>query len=120
MIQQILPDAVLRNKPKVAGSTNFKAIQRFDPNSQSSNQLIDQNQQKEIKVHEKKEKMKKHETMIQKGVDKRKKKIMRANMLLGKSLGTAPEKKPIKKEIIWSKWKNISDDSEAANFSLFG
>lgn len=120
MLQQILPDANLRTKPKTAGSTNFKAIPRFDPNSQTSLVLIDQNQQKEIKVQEKKEKQKKHEIMIQKGVDKRKKKIMRANMLLGKSLGTLPEKQPIKKEIVWSKWKNISDDQEAANFSLFG
>lgn len=103
MIQKILPNANLRTKSKPM-LKKYNTIKRFDPRSQYNDNLKDKSHLKTIKAKEKKDRKKKHEMMIKRGIDKRKRKIMNANLLLGKSLGTLKEKKEVKKNIKWNKW----------------
>ena len=127
MIQKILPNAVLKSRKKKKLQI-FQTIKRYDPTAVNSQQLEKADVEQEKRIKKKKENKRKEEISIQRGVDRRKKKILRANYLLGKSQsGKKGRKKgsgkPTVKKIDWGKWKSMTEregKEETESFTLFG
>jgi len=120
MIQTIFPKADLKGSQKRRKKQEYKVIQRYDPDAENPGELeqteeIEQNN----KVKKEKDKQKRIELSVKKGIDKKKKKIMKANFLLGKAQGKEKIRKAIKKSINFDKLKEIAKDMDAKTFSLF-
>lgn len=110
MIQEIFPDAILKTMIK-KDVEQFNMFARYDPEADDHEELEQTVDHSAIRKKKKEKNKKKIEISIQKGIDKRKKKLLRANIILGKATkGDDASRKSKKKAVVninWSKWQDL-------------